>query len=135
MTSQENDGARWTLDLFGTFGKDAAGRRYRFRAGIALAVLVAGVFIAGPRGKEAAVWHWTSALLPGVCFSFIAYELSRYVRSLDELGRKLQMEAMSAAMTLGGIALAEQWTVNPIYFFISLEAVRGGALLVLSRRY
>jgi hypothetical protein len=84
-------------------------------------------------------------VLPGGVFTYIAWSCYGYLRALDELARRMQLEAMAwtyltgiaAAMMLGGLASVYnwgQWFLNPIWFLI-LEPVRGAWLYVVSRRY
>ena len=86
-----------------------------------------------------------TAILPGAAFGFIGCEFKRYIDALDELARRIQLEAVAwtyltgftAACALGGVMLAydlEGWFPNPLWFTL-LEPVRGLWLYVVARRY
>jgi hypothetical protein len=86
--------------------------------------------------------RWPLAILPGAVFTFIAWRLWLYVSQLDELSRRLQMEAMAityllgmaVSLLLGGLALVFNWNINPgLYLF--LDIVRAFVLVKLARRY
>ena len=130
-----------TKDIFwlGYFGAHTPeGLRYRNRSLGALAFLIVAMctLVLIPAAKPLA------AVVPGLVFAFIAYEWWRYVTSLDELARRIQMEAMAftyilgvfVMMALSGLALALQWNINPVVF-IFLEPLRAWRLLTLARRY
>jgi len=79
--------------------------------------------------------------------SLIVWEFRKYLLSLDELARRLQLEAMACtyltgfimASVLCGIWLEALPNVDAIWFcplwFALLEPVRAGWLYALSRRY
>lgn len=136
--------------FWGTFGGNTpAGRRYHNRCLTACGVALAGVI--GIQGfasfagiPEQAAFRIT-ALLPGVAFAFIAWEFRRYINSLDELARRIQLEAatwtyltgMVAAMFFWGYSAAAR-TPLPAHwpaFFLVLEPVRGFWLYFVSRKY
>jgi hypothetical protein len=79
-----------------------------------------------------------SGCLPAVAFAYIAWALRRYLLALDELARRLQLEAMAwtylcglpVALLLWGLGI----TINPLLILV-LEPVRGMWLYILSRRY
>jgi len=87
-------------------------------------------------------YHHAVALLTGLAVAFIAVEMWRYVDSLDELEHRLQMEALAwayviliaLAMSLGGLALAIGWKIDPAWL-IALEPVRAWRLHALVRRF
>lgn len=130
--------------ICGTFGsKTAEGRRYHNRCTAALALMIAGFILSAwlPPGPE----RLLQAILPGAAFTFIAWEFRRYLLSLDELARRIQLEAiagtyltgLAVSMLFGGIMLAynlDLWFPNPGWF-IFLELVRGVWLYVVSRKY
>ena len=149
----EPDGnSKWpafTMMFVGTFGsRTPAGRRYHRQCWIAFMILSFVVFTLLVLPKD---WipdqarRLLMALLPGGAFTYIAWAFNRYLQGLDELARRLQLEAIArtyligiaVAALLGGFALAYnwgQWFLNPIWF-ITLEPVRGAALYWMSRRY
>ena len=78
-------------------------------------------------------------------FGFISWEFRRYLNALDELARRIQLEALAwtyltgltIACALGGVMLAydlRPWFPSP-FWFILLEPIRGLWLYVVSRRY
>ena len=133
-----------TYDIFamGYFGPNTAGgARYRNRTLCALALFVVTVGAASSLGPTSPA-RFLAAAGPGLTFGFIALEWWRYVGQLDELGRRMQMEAMAwtytfglfAFIALGGVSALMHWNLNPI-FYIFLELVRAFRLWVLSRRF
>ena len=66
----------------------------------------------------------------------------RYVTRIDELERRLQMEAlawtylvaMAAAVALGSISLFLRWNINPGLLLL-LEPLRAWRLYVIAKRY
>ncbi len=140
---------RWPASamlLYGTFGsRTPAGRRYHLRSGLALAVTVGWILLA-PWAVHAAgaahFWHVLASLVPGIAFAYIGWEFRRYLLALDELARRIQLEAiawtyltgMAVALMLGYAVLVTGWRFNPA-FFILLEPVRAAWLYVVSRRY
>jgi hypothetical protein len=134
-----------TMLAYGTFGGGhPAARRYHVRTGVALALLVAGLFVVSiarsffPRE----IVHILSAFAPGATLVYIAWEFRRYLLSIDELARRLQFESIvwtyltgfALASILGGIGMLLDWKLNPIWF-VALEPIRGIWLYVISRRY
>jgi hypothetical protein len=92
-------------------------------------------------------WRLTLSLVPGIAYSYIAWELRRYILALDELARRIQLEAiawtyltgLAVAALVGGVALAYGWQwsslwLNPLWF-VFLEPVRGCFLYYVARRY
>ena len=146
MTEIDKDehAAKWpTRDILslGYFGSGTPeGARYRNRSLSALALLVIGSALCAAF-KQFTPLRFLMAALPGLAFGYIAWEWWRYINHLDELARRLQMEAMAwtyliglfAAMALGGVCAALNWPFNPVLFIV-LELVRAHRLLVLSRR-
>lgn len=129
-----------TILFYGTFGKtSAAGRRYHQRAGLALLLLViiqaAGAWV--PREYHS--WFWPTT---GLAFTYISWEWWRYVISLDELERRLQLEAaawtyiagMAVAMTLAGLHAVLGWRIFPGWLLL-LEPLRAWRLYKLTRRF
>jgi hypothetical protein len=85
---------------------------------------------------------YVAAAAPGLAFLWIAWEWWRYLEQLDELARRMQMEAMAFAyvagvfvmMALAGLGMAVNVHLSP-GLFILMEGVRVWRLLVLARRY
>ena|ERR1051326_1919002 len=149
--TQPAEESRWPafpILFYGTFGsRTSAGRRYHRQFGIALGVLVFGMLALTMFRADipAEIHRPLIGLLPGAVFIYIAWSCYGYLRTLDELARRMQLEAMAwtyltgiaAAVLLGGLALAYnwgQWFLNPVWLLI-LEPVRGAWLYVVSRRY
>jgi hypothetical protein len=130
--------------IWGTFGSSTPeGRRYHRRCCLALGVLFVGHFIAA--GLPQTSGTMLSAILPGATFAFISWEFKRYLNALDELARRIQLEALAwtyltgltLACALGGVMLAyklQPWFPNPLSFIL-LEPVRAVWLYAVSRRY
>ena len=130
--------------IWGTFGtKTPEGRRYHNRCTAALAFMVAGAILSNflPSGPS----RFFQAVIPGAAFTFIAWEFRRYLLALDELARRIQLEAIAwtyltglgLSMLLGGILFSYTlpvWFPGP-WYYIFLEPVRAVWLYVISRRY
>jgi hypothetical protein len=130
---------------YGTFGsRTPAGRRYHLRAGIALAVMAVCMF-GGALARSVvpqARPELLAAIAPGAGFLYIAWEFRRYLASLDELARRIQLESiawtyltgLAIAMLLGGFGVIYGWRINAGWF-IMLEPVRSAWLYCVARRY
>lgn len=138
--SHADDAARWPMGsmlFIGTFGArhSAAGRRYHSRVWLALGAYVGLLIAFGVQGRHESLW-----LLPlcGATVTFLAYEMWRYVSGLDELARRLQLEAMAITYLIGFVAFfalaVTPLKLNPGYFIV-LEPVRGLVLAWRARRY
>jgi hypothetical protein len=142
-------GAQWpTCAIFtsGTFGsRSEAGRRYYRRSAMALGTMIAVCLLyfllSGslfPKGSLKSV----ISMAPGAAFAYIAWEFRRYLLSLDELARRIQLESIAwtylsgiaIAMLVGGLGMVYGWQVNPIWL-IMLEPVRSVWLYFVTRRY
>lgn len=145
MTSSSSEQNAWPkkdILWLGYFGSGTpAGRRYRNRSLSALLVLVLVQFAFALAPKVPAMMiagGWAA----GLVFSYIAVEWWRYLESLDELARRLQMEAMAWTyvwgvafmMALGGMMTVWGWKLSPA-LFILLEPVRAWRLWSLTRKY
>jgi hypothetical protein len=163
--SSNDDDDRWptsALLMWGVFStRTPAGRRYVQRCSIALAVLILPTLLFlihhyphlhyVPRSRwvsqgTPAFGYATAILLP-IVFSYIVLEFRKYLLSLDELARRLQIEAMAwtyltglvlmallCALWLFGLGKVNLAWFCPVWFGL-LEPVRAGWLYVLSRRY
>lgn len=148
MTSEKHERVSWpgfAMVALGTFGSDtAAARRYHRRVFGALALLVVWLIglpaLTGVSGRGLVA---AATPIMGLLFlAFITFEFWLYLKSLDELARRMQFEAMAytymigmlLAVTLGIAAIYFGWRLNPLWF-IFLEPVRGLCLYWLSRRY
>lgn len=142
------DEVRWPLGSmfwFGTFGASSgtAARRYHRRCWATLGVaLAAGYFSPVAVSALGVSAEAVLGAILSVGFLCIAIFLWQYVSSLDELARRLQMEAMAATYVIGlgafvvlsSVGLVGGWRIDPMTFVL-LEPVRGVVLVVMSRRY
>ncbi|MFN7923855.1 MAG: hypothetical protein U0Q16_27380 [Bryobacteraceae bacterium] len=110
-----------------------------------LAVMVAVFASAALVPREFHSWYWP---VLGLSFTYIGLEWWRYLESLDELERRLQMEAaawtyvvgIAAAMFLGGIQamfagkLTPLWRLTPLWLIL-LEPLRAWRLHRIVRRF
>lgn len=139
--------SRWpwaSILLIGTFGSaDPASRRYHWRCGIALGIWILGLLsltaLATRLGNP-----WAPAILTAGVFGYIGFELWRLVGGLDELSRKLQLEAMAIAYLIGlpifvsapFVAAATGWSWQlPAAAYIGLDVIRGAVLAMRARKY
>jgi hypothetical protein len=94
-----------------------------------------------------------TTLVGGIAITFIALEFRHYLSEIDELARRMQLEAMAWTYLTGlvvaawlGVAGAfsqtiAHWAFKPEvllmipYLYFLLEPVRAGWLYYLSRRY
>jgi biotin transporter BioY len=147
--SRDSEAARWPLAsmlCIGTFGSanSPAARLYHRRCWAAFAILIVGTLLSSVAGASygAPGTEWVFAALLGGTFTYIAWALWRYVSALDELGRRVQTEAMAITyligmalfMALAGVQTATKWNISPL-FFITLELIRSAVLVVVSRQY
>jgi hypothetical protein len=157
LANAEN--SRWPTSamlLWGTFGtKSPAERRYLIRVCIAAAVTACWLipFALAKHFRPAPILGSTTSLGVGVLITYVAWEFRRYLLALDELARRMQLEAMAwtyltgfvVAAWLGPLALLSHtlahWPLNArllllsSFFYFLLEPVRAGWLYYLSRRY
>jgi len=134
----------WIL-LYGNYGpRSPEGRRIIIRSSLALVAMLICVLLSVllrsviPKG----VVRLILAITPSVVFAYIAWEFRRYLSALDELARRMQLEAaawtylcaLPAAMLLGGLGFVYHWQVN-WYWFLALEPMRAVWLYSVSRRY
>ena len=144
MNLAPNEQSRWPVGAifgYGTLGSGTpAGRRYHRRSSIALLVLVGWIILAS-NVRDSTI-RMITPIMPGAVFLYIVYEFRRYLLALDELARRMQMEALAwtyltglaVAMVVGGLSTTAGWRINPMWFVI-LEPVRALFLYVASRRY
>lgn len=149
--------SRWSACaafFWGTLGTGApAERRYKARSAMSAMILVGWGGIAFALHFPPKVLVTFITLLSGVVITYIAWELRRYLLALDELARRMHMEAIAwtylTGFVLAGwigvfiilgrnlISYQNRQTLLfmiPFLFFL-LEAVRGAWLYHLSRRY
>jgi len=154
----ESETSRWepcSILLWGTLGtRGPAERRYIVRCYLAM-VFAAGWLIVAKFAhfRPKSVILSVTALVGGIVITFIALEFRHYLSEIDELARRLQLEAMAWTYLTGFVVAAwlgvlgafsqtiAHWVFKPEvlltipYLFFLLEPVRGGWLYYLSRRY
>jgi hypothetical protein len=141
--------------LWGTFGtRTLAERRITVRSHVTTAVLVCWTLIGiATRMRPQPAMGLITLLLPGPLFTYYAWEKRKYFLTLDELTRRIELEGMAwaysigvlAAVWAGGIAYAIslRWPLSPrvvswapfFFFAMLLASIKGGYRYVASRRY
>jgi hypothetical protein len=135
----------WSMLLYGHFGRDAtpASRRADLRSRVAIGVFVAAaVAITALAGPEPTVHRDALSALVGLLLAYLAWERWRYAAGLDELTRRLYLEAFAVTYLIGLTSFAALtllqpvtgWTVPPIAW-LALEPVRAAVLAWRSRRF
>ncbi|MGD1077744.1 MAG: hypothetical protein ABR881_05420 [Candidatus Sulfotelmatobacter sp.] len=134
--------------------KTPAERRYKTRSCLAAGLLICWVLFAlAVHFRPKPMIFVITDLLWGTVLTYIAWELRRYLFTLDELARRLQFEAMAWTYLTGFVLAAwlgvlapfshtlMHWPykqslllLSPFLYFL-LEPVRAGWLYYLSRRY
>lgn len=156
LSNAEN--SRWPavpVLFLGTFGtKTPAERRFMIRSCLAAAATVCWVlFTFAVHFRPKPIIGSITPFVAGAVLTYIAWELRRYLYALDELARRMQLEAiawtyitgMILAAWLGALApfshTLTHWPYKqslllmmPFLYFV-LEPVRAGWLYYLSRRY
>ena len=136
----------WSLLTFGTFSpRTPAGKRYWFQGTCALVVTLAVGMVAGwlRKNNPDASWGTWVVLLPVVPVVYLAFSFSRYLRNLDELSRKIQLEglALSFAGTFvvvfgyGLLQLHGFPTPNWLYIWCLMCLLHGVGTAVAARKY
>jgi len=134
----------WIL-LYGNYGpRSPEGRRMIIRSSLALVAMLICVLSSALLHSviPKRIVRLILAITPSVAFTFIVWEFRRYLSALDELARRMQLEAaawtylcaLPAAMLLGGLGFVYHWHVN-WYWFLALEPMRAIWLYFVSRRY
>ena len=126
----ESDGSKWPAAAmlgYGTFGmRTPAGRRYHIRTAIALISMVVIALAIAAIALEAPQPGVGDGSLPGVLCRVLLHclgEFRRYILALDELARRIQLEAvlwtyltgMAVATFVGGIAMVYGWEWSPLW--------------------
>jgi hypothetical protein len=154
------EGSRWStceMLLWGALGTKSNGeRRYKTRNALAASVVVCWALFAFAMHLHPKIIVSTTVFLAAFLTSYIAWELRRYLTQLDELARRMQLEAMALTYLTGfvlavwfGVLLTfmvlfshapMHWPLkslllaSPFLYFL-LEPIRAGWLYYLSRRY
>jgi hypothetical protein len=154
----EMETPRWepcSILLWGTLGtRGPAERRYIVGCYLAM-VLAVGWLIAAKFAhfRPQPVFLSVTTLVGGIVITLIALEFRHYLSEIDELTRRMQLEAMAWTYLTGlvvaawlGVAGAfsqtiAHWAFKPDvllmipYLYLPLEPVCAGWLYYLSRRY
>jgi hypothetical protein len=135
----------WSMVLYGHFGPEASleSRRADARSRLAIAGFVlAAIAVTLAPGLEPTVRSRTIAALVPPLLAYLAWERWRYALGLDELARRLYLEAF-AITYLSGLALFSVfglldalagWQVPPLAF-VALEPIRAAVLAWRSRPF
>jgi len=154
------EGSRWStraMLFWTTLGtKTPAERRYKIRGALAAAASLCWFGIAVAVHLRPRIIVSTTVLLAGFVISYIAWELRRYLTQLDELARRMQLEAIAWTYLTGFVlaawsgalimlmdlysrafahSLFKSLLVASPFFYFLLEPIRAGWLYYLSRRY
>jgi hypothetical protein len=138
-----HDWSKSSLFLFGTFGRRTpAARRYYRRCNLALGGFVFFCFIAPILRRAVPHLDWATVFVPGILFTYIAWQFRKYLSGLDELERRIQLESiawtyltgMALSMVLAGFGFLMGWNLNPAWF-MALEPIRGAYLFFGARRF
>jgi hypothetical protein len=132
-----------SLLFLGIFGRgDEAGKKVSFRARISAVLFLSGVFMLQLE-TPAGITLLGQMAMVGAGLTFM-WSIARYLQSLDELSRLIQLEAFAwsygallvlalfASAVGGGPVVA---SVDPVWIIVVGEVVRGPALVMVARRY
>ena len=136
----------WSLLTFGTFSpRTPAGKRYWVQGTCALVAMVAAMMVASALRKHNsnASWGTWVVLLPVVPVLYMALAFSRYLRNLDELSRKIQLEGLALAfggtfLVVFGYGLLQVHgfaAPNWLYVWCLMCLLHGVGIAVAARRY
>lgn len=149
-----DEGDDWpyaSILILGYFGSDSrAGKRLVLEASAALLLLVisAAALAGGFPGPGHPIQWLFAAALP-LSVASIVWSYARYMSSLDELGRTMQLKAfafsygvvMTLAAAMVGLAMVTsggsggEYPASYLWFLVAAEPVRAYALFVLARKY
>jgi hypothetical protein len=139
--SEESTGWPYSSLLFlGYFGPNyPGGRALAFRATLALIAFVIGVLMIQAGGGL--IVHAIGGLMVVGSITALVYSNARYLSGLDELSRRIQLEAFSWTYAVAFFVMAMLLVVgrgtlsmNPL-FLVFLEPVRGAVLVLVARKY
>ena len=136
----------WSLLTFGTFSpRTPAGKRYWFQGTCALVATLAVGMVAGwlRKNNPDASWGTWVVLLPVVPILYLAFAFSRYLRNLDELSRKIQLEGLALSFTgtfvvvfgYGLLQLHGFPAPNWLYIWCLMCLLHGVGTAVAARKY
>lgn len=144
-TLEHKKEASWpyaTLLLLGFFGTgDPAGKRLAWRTTGGLLLLIAA-FIGAEAARGYSALANALLLTTPLTVAFLVWSYKEYLGALDELSRKIQLEAFAWAygaalvVLVGWFALvtATGVYVSPLWILLT-EGFRGLALVMVARRY
>ena len=141
----QSDLPTWSMLMYGHFFGDAsprsqrAKRRARIGMLVFLCAFLAASFVPGLTREARSV---IVGALVGSALTYSAWEAWRYTTGLDELARRLYLEAFAITYliglamfsTLGMLEDVAGWKVSPMVFMV-LEPVRAAVLTWRSRRF
>ncbi len=145
-TTSNDETTTWpgsSLLFWGTFGTSTPeGRRYHRRCYTAMGLMLIG-FIGGAALLPPAARDIVIAAVPGIGIGYISWEFRRYLSALDELARRIQLEALAwtylsgftIACAVGGVVHAYDLPFPSPLWFAVMEPLRGVWLYAVSRRY
>jgi len=147
---QVSDESAWpyaSLFLFGFFDANTpGGRQLIWRTSSALGLfLISFLGLRGVFGLHIPQLFWVLAMPAAVCIIGWAYVM--YLRTLDELSRRIQLEAFALAygavmvIFFGAVAFSLRHLDHSValsdlmFLIIGAEPIRGAALVYLARNY
>jgi TctA family transporter len=114
--------SRWPIRqmlMRGTFGTGTrAEKRLASRSNILFGILLAWALLAKATHLSPSIMRSATLFLPAVVCTFYAWEKRKYFLSLDELPRRIELEGMAWAYSLG--VLAALW-LGAIGYLVSLR--------------
>jgi hypothetical protein len=114
---------------------------------LVVVMLLAWGFLSENPSSQAAImetgWRYLLALVPVIPVAFAVYFLTRAVGELDELQRRIQLEAFAVSLcgtglltfTYGYLELAGLPHINPIFILPLMTLLWGVGMAIASRRY
>lgn len=138
----------------GTFGTGTrAEKRLASRSNIIFGILLAWLFCGKALHMSASMFRTLTIFLPAVTCTLYAWEKRRYFLSLDELPRRIELEGMAWAYSLGvlaalwagaiGYVVSLRYPLDPrllswaplFLFAVILATVKGSYRYFATRRY
>ena len=135
--------AEWpyrTLILTGTFGwKDPAGKRLHRQAILHTGLLVLAMIALLVCNARWPALAWLPSSVVVTVFLLGAFRLWQYIANLDELSRRIQLEALAMTYLVGfgiffALGMLSSIRINPVCY-VFLEFVRGPVLALRARSY
>lgn len=134
----------WSTLMFGHFwGESSASESAKRRSRIAMLMFLIALVVASViPGFERELRHTFVNVLVGLTLTYFAWEAWRYTTGLDELARRLYLEAFAITYliglamfsVLGVLQDIAGWNISPLVFMV-LEPVRLAVLAWRSRQF